>query len=322
MKYNKPIAAVVLELLVITTVVLIARQMDFIPYNVRELFIDKSPWLSVLSFWLLLNLLLGFPVCLACFHQEGGIKKHFLFPVVISGVGIIAWVFLKISVPMESVYDIVGTPILGWRWEFETIYRLIFLLAVPLVVFSFSAMGILYSRYFPSQPIDVFSIGCWVLMGLGVLLLSHAVVVVNAATDNLTELMAHGGGLISSAMIFLWLLNLGLFGSIISCELAVGEKKYSRISLILIVSCLIGYGLLLWGLENHVVKYGKAFSALQFLLSPNREMLVSGGDLFIRYVAVHWMLLTVLGVTQFPFWYAVQKRQGNFPRSEGLSRAT
>ncbi|MFH0729392.1 MAG: hypothetical protein V2B19_24020 [Pseudomonadota bacterium] len=307
MKPGLSVIIISFELLIISSIIMIAKHWSSVPYNVRELFDGSSALLSISFFWLLLNLLLGFPVWLARFHMGRGLKKYLLFPFTIWGMGIIAWFLLRITVPVESLYDLIGTPVLGWRWEFECIYRFMFLYSAPLVIFSFGAFTVLYYRYFPHQRIDFISIGGWVMVGAVQLFLCHVVVVMYAATDNLTELMAYGGGVVSSVMLFLWLLTLGLFGSAVSCSAAQGKIFVGRILLVLIVSCLLGYGLLLLGLENRVEKYGKIFSAMQFLLSPNRESLVSEGGVFLRYSLVHITLFMVTGVIQIPFWQLIKK---------------
>lgn len=307
LKPTRAIIVIVMELLTITAIVVIAKNMNSIPYNVRELFNGKPAAVSVPFFGLLLNLLFGFPVWLAHFYQRSSAKKHLLFPFIIMGSGIVAWVLLRMGVPPESLNDIIGTSVLSWRWEFESIYRFMFLFSAPLVVFSFSSMVILHSNYFPPHRIDVASLGSLLTIGAMLLFLSHMVVVVYAATDNLTELMAGGGGPIASGMLFLWLLTLGFFGSAVSCAIARGKMACGRTLLILSISILSGYAFLQFGLENQVEKYGQMFSALQFLLSPNRESLVTGGDIFFRYCVVHAILFLILGIIQFPFWHLIKR---------------
>ena len=67
-----------------------------------------------------------------------------------------------------------------------------------------------------------------------------------------------------------------------------------RRALALLVLPLLGWGLLQAGTEPMLIKYGKAFSALQFLLSEDREHYVRGAALFARFVLAHGLLL--LGV--------------------------
>jgi len=65
------------------------------------------------------------------------------------------------------------------------------------------------------------------------------------------------------------------------------------------VACLALY----LGLEQHVEKYGKVFSALQFLLSRNRESYAQGFELIARYLFFHAALVGLISMIQYPFFF-------------------
>jgi hypothetical protein len=56
------------------------------------------------------------------------------------------------------------------------------------------------------------------------------------------------------------------------------------------------------GTAASIVKYRAVFSALQFLLSPDRAHYASGADLAARYVAAHVAFLLAAALTQAPLW--------------------
>ena len=69
------------------------------------------------------------------------------------------------------------------------------------------------------------------------------------------------------------------------------------------IAYALEYVLFWLALEPYVVKYGKVFSAIQFLLSPDREDYVLGSDLVIRFVLMQLGLLLVMGLAFYPVLY-------------------
>ncbi|HWR81592.1 MAG TPA: hypothetical protein VN303_15495, partial [Pseudomonas sp.] len=51
-----------------------------------------------------------------------------------------------------------------------------------------------------------------------------------------------------------------------------------------------------------IVKYGKVFSAWQFLLSPNREIYVSGARLYLHFALALGTFLCLWSLVQAPVW--------------------
>jgi hypothetical protein len=69
-----------------------------------------------------------------------------------------------------------------------------------------------------------------------------------------------------------------------------------------VLTLLLSYGLLAFGLEANVLKYGQNFSALQFLLSADRAHLASGPGLAMRYGLACCAGLLALAFAQWPFF--------------------
>jgi hypothetical protein len=133
------------------------------------------------------------------------------------------------------------------------------------------------------------------------LMLAHWVVVERAATDNLTELMAGGGGIQASISLTAAVLLLGACGSLLSLYATGSGLSFLATLTWAALTLLLSYGLLVLGLEMNVLKYGQNFSALQFLLSTDREHLASGGGLAMRYGLACCAGLLVLAFAQWPF---------------------
>ena len=298
MRLFKLIAA---EIFMVAAFVLTVRNLEFIPYNVKELFSQNNVVISIIVFSMVLYITFGVPVLLAsCLtHCKNGYTSV-LFPVVGAVFGVITFFLLYFNIPIESLHDIVGSPVFKWPWVFESMYRFVFLFSVFWVLWCGSALIVNIPK--TASASCVRSLVYWAVNTLFTLIVSYWVVVQNAATDNITELLENGGGLISCLMIGLWILVIGLTASLI-CKKII-SRQYSIFFLFLLIICSIptGYYLLKYGMVNDLTKYGKTFSGMQFLLSTDRNHYAEGFDLIVRYSILHLGLIFIMSVCQLPFW--------------------
>lgn len=51
-----------------------------------------------------------------------------------------------------------------------------------------------------------------------------------------------------------------------------------------------------------IIKYGKVFSAWQFLLSPNRNNYIVGFQLWFRFAVAFGAYIALVAMLQYPFW--------------------
>jgi hypothetical protein len=185
-------------------------QIPGLPYNVREVFDYPSPLTSALLLTgTLLSLALP-PVLIAhwlVLKPEIGVWV--LLPWV-SLQGVLSWLFLRKAVPAESLHDILGSPILGWSGDWELLLRFLGLMAAPALIAT--AMAIIVrpsgrrrrglAALFPTLLIAA---PLW-----------HYTVVIQAATDNITELLTGGGDWIASLGLGVWFAVLSVAGSYVS----------------------------------------------------------------------------------------------------------
>ena len=68
-----------------------------------------------------------------------------------------------------------------------------------------------------------------------------------------------------------------------------------------IFSFPLAYFALNAGFESFIIKYGKVFSAFQFLLSKDREHYAAPLELAMRYGIAHGALLLLAAASQAPF---------------------
>ncbi|MCI1191738.1 VanZ family protein [Calidifontimicrobium sp. SYSU G02091] len=279
-----------------------------VPYNLRELLAPGGvPWPAVTVTAAALALF-GVPSWLARVAVPRPAVPVAATVGGLLGVPLVLAVLLFAGAPRESVYDVVGSPVLGIGAAVETVGRL----AVLMLGFVWSLAlghalhgGLLRPGQRGASVSHLLLHGCWVVP------LWHQVVVRWAGTDNLTELMAGGGGAMATACLLGYATVLGATGSVIHRMLR--EPRWGRAGAaiaMLAASTLLGWALLAAGTESAVVKYGRVFSTLQFLLSTDRSVYVEGASLALRFVLAHLALsgLSAAGVLVAAALPAVRRR--------------
>ena len=272
------------------------------PYNVRELFAAGPAALTTLGFALVLLATLAPPVWFARRLSGGGWVRAAAYPALVLAHAAIAWAGLRAVVPLESIHDIVGSPVLHWPGDWEIALRFVALFAGVSVLLGGGALasGALCGVEVAGPPGAALR---WLAAALPLLAVSHYVVVERAATDNLVELMAGGGGPLATLWLAAWLLGIGAGGAALSLLAAPDARKGTAVLLVL-ASVPFGWMALSMGTAADIQKYGRAFSAMQFLLSPDREGYVSGTALMLRYAVAHAAGLGALALAQAPVWAA------------------
>jgi hypothetical protein len=211
---------------------------------------------------------------------------------------LIAWILLRFAVPIESIHDIVGSPVLDWPWEWEMFGR--FLALFSLWTVGATAGGIIASWHiFPGNKSALLA---WIVGALLLIPISYYVVVVAAATDNLVELMAGNGSLGAFLLIGLSITGVALGGMKGVLALIPGVARRMPAASWVLGAGILAYGALYYGTEQIIVKYNQVFSALQFLLSSNRTKLAGPGELLIRYAMLYCFLIATIIMVQYPVW--------------------
>ena len=282
---------------------------ESVPYNVRELFSKSNRLLTVTFFAITIGLMFSGPVLSSILTTRRKSLAFGAFPVFLLLCTSLAWILLRLSVPLESLYDVIGAPILDWPWEWESLLRFMALAAGPWTAFFLSSLFLLAftSR---SRSSGTFSI-VPLLETFPVLAMSWVLIFPLAATDNLTELVVGQGSAWAGLMVLGALLVIGLGAGLISWGFAhSGCIKWFPAAIALLLGTGGGsYLFLSAGLEGSVSKYGQSFSTLQFLLSPGRDALLSGSDLVLRFFILHIALLILMVLCQYPVWSWSESRR-------------
>jgi hypothetical protein len=302
-------------IVVISAIASAVLESQDIPYNVRELVEGSYRWLRVAGFILTTYWVFGMPMAILLKRLNSVNTTNFRFPgpaVRLIGIHtLITWVLVWLVFPLESIHDIAGTPVWQSFRVLELSLRFISLfLFISTIIWSASA--VLLSQIYrttlqKSALIAIFLAG---------LCIAYFVVIRFAATNNVIELLPYKGRSWASLFIPMYLTLLVYCGLSLSLIRWFIPQKLWFHALIIIVSGPIGYWLLQQGLEGFVIKYDKVFSAMQFLLSANRDSYLEPQQLFIRFCIAHYALICLIFLLQSHLWLMwlsnLQKRMGKF----------
>jgi len=269
-----------------------------IPYNFRELFASEYPLLNTFGFTVLLYWCFSFPMWYLL--KLGGKSKNLGFFVIktVSIHALIAWLLVRITLPMESIYDVIGNPVLSLPSELEMGLRFVFLFGIFSTMITAGTFFSIYSAVNPRHsllPVILGAIESGICIGL-----AFWVVIVEAGTDNLIELLPNAGYSFKTINLLIYLFLFAWLGS--SLAAALSYRQYIRtgmLGIIFAVSLPMSYQLFNWGTEQFIFKYGRLFSAAQFLLSSNREQLTSGEELSTRFYILHTALVFCTTLAQW-----------------------
>jgi glycopeptide antibiotics resistance protein len=274
-----------------------AAHAPFVPYNVRELLGQDDAWLSALLLALVCYWLAVWPVWLAR-RRVSGLVRLVQLPFGFLVYGAVSFLLLYAAVPDESLHDLVGSPVLKWRWQWEIALRWMALALIPGALMYLAAQTI---RRWRGRRLG--ALHFWAAAPL--LVLAYWGVVAQAATDNLTELIAAPPQL-AFLSLCVWLYTLFLAAALLASP-ASEDQRTARLPVVL-VSLPFAALFLHLGLAGELSKYGQQFSALQFLLSADRQHYAGQPVIWLRYSVLHMLVIAALVFIQWPHFRAAQQQ--------------
>ena len=265
-----------------------------VPYNVRELIaVGPLGLVSSMSLAVCLFLLANGPMLLLNRSPLWAMTAPIALPL----MGAFCYGLLRMGVPMESIFDVVGAPVLEWPWEWELLLRFMALWAaigLQIGLACFLVAVLLEPRGLPTllNGLLVATVMAYPL---------YWVVVDQAATDNLVELLANQASFAAASWLAFGAFGVCLAASSLSALVAQPRRWRSLVPLLMFGAFLALLGVNA-GLEANVIKYGKVFSALQFLLSTDRTQYVTGASLWGRFIISLALLVCGLAALQHAGW--------------------
>ena len=266
------------------------------PYNIKELFNQDFVWLS--SALMALSLMVAFALPPILLDKLIEFKRASAPILLLSSIAHCLLVFnlFYVTFPNESLYDILGYP--TWRDQshyLELGYRFLgFYLPIS------SAFLLVYSWLTSSQSIAFKSsrLAFTLIYAFLVLPLSYLIVVVQAGTDNIIELLPNEGHSFKLLYIVMYCLMLVYIAAWwIKNTHSATHLRITGHTVLTLLSAPIGYYLIQHGLQDVIIKYGRVFSGLQFLLSPARDSLLSETQMLFRFCILHFMLLVLFFIS-------------------------
>jgi len=287
------------------------------PYNVAKLMpASAAGLLSALGVALALTWMLVAPLWLLAPQRR---TWRLAFPLLLLGHGLVAFVALRLMVPLPMLHKVIGTPVLGWGAlsVLEDAGRYVALHAA----FVLPVLGAAWLVRVLTAPAALADLLWWAACSLLLLAPVHGVVVMAAGTDNLVELMRGGGGIGSSLALATGWGALATAGSALAAAWAAGappagaRPAWRRGPLLglALVAALLAPGFLQAGLEPAVIKYERVFSAAQFLLSAGRDRYAQGPELLLRAGVALATAGLLVALLQVPAWRQLARgasRQG------------
>ncbi len=293
MRWHFPLTVAGLTLLIWGT-----SHAPFVPYNVRELLRQEMmAWLSALLLALACYWLAVWPVWLAR-RRISGLARLVQLPLGLLAYGGMAFLLLRGAVTDESLYDLVGSPVLHWPGQWEIGLRWVALAAIPGALLYLAVQTV---RRWRGRQMG----GLHFWAALPVLALAYWAVISQAATDNLVELIAAPQQLAFVALCA-WLYVLFLATAMLAAP-AAPTLRAARL-MVLVASLPLAALFLHLGLVDTLDKYGQQFSALQFLLSTDRQHYAAPAVIWLRYSVLHVLVSAALAFIQWPHFRAAPQR--------------
>lgn len=271
-----------------------ALSLEATPYNVKELFDQYPSVISALLVSTFITSLIFYPVY---FTKKCFARTKLEFSYLIKHIVILALLATMSSVlifPNEALHDIVGYP----KWSLlpqwlETSYRLLWLIAPFIFLYLFESSKRLLKGIVDWEFNLNLKLGS--LFFFLVLPFSFTVVVIQAGTDNLTELLENNGYSVGVICIVLYVYLLLSLSSNYSRLRLPPLSPYPAVYLaLLILSAPLSYWFMQFALVDYILKYDTLFTPLQFLLSPNRENLYSVEKTKYIFYGVHYSIAALL----------------------------
>lgn len=284
-------------------------RLDAMPYNVRDLLPSgaagaaAAAGVALVCWWLFAT-----PLSMLARWQSRPERSMWLVPA-LPLLGLPAGIALWATTPTKSFLDIVGSPVLDWPGPIEPLLRYLALhgvLALAMIGAVWLVARLAWRRRFELLPRWAVALMVWAFP-------LHWVVVVEAATDNLTELMRDDGSALASVYLFAGALSLFTAASAFAAALMLAGRR-SRLVVIGLLAWPAAAGWLWLGSQPLLLKYGKVFSAAQFLLSRSREHYASGTELVLRFVAATALFFAIVALLQAPRWRHLAQAWRDTPR--------
>lgn len=280
-----------MHLTITLLILLVASQLPVLPYNLRELLTDNNTaiWGLTLSLYLM-----TLPLVLR-------IEQFAVFalcsPLLILLQSGVIFLTLYLTVPIESLRDILGSPVTRLPVSIELLLRFCGFFC-PL------QFNYLFAGRIMQERSKLPALILWAIFSLLYAGIWYLVVVQFAGTDNITELLTDGGSFAIAIGLSVYLALLSGSAVWLSRYFTMPQhRRLLRLCTAILLAFFLCWLMLNAITESLIVKYQQAFSALQFLLSSSRDNYATPAELMLRYAIGHTAIVVLLA-----WFYALAQR--------------
>lgn len=270
--------------------------LPFMPYNLREL-VAPGAWsvVSVIGLALTLYWIANGPFLLLPVQ-----RRPFLLalPLTLVCHGLVTWFLLRIAVPLDSIYDITGAPVLDWPWEWEQMGRYLGLHVAAML----QVLGAVLLVRTLQRTNTLSDVVYWLMISLLLAWPLYTLNVTWANTDNLIALVGDHANFGPASAIANGLLMACLVGSALSAASVRGCSQRWRLLGVAVFAAGASTALFWAGAEHVIVRYGQAFSAFQFLLSIDPGHYAHSLGLALHYMLAFGGVTLGLAALQWMGW--------------------
>jgi len=281
-----------LGILSISLLLSIVVELPQVPFNVRELFLGKSLILSLPAFAAFLIWTAAAPNLIARITIICPML-HLAQPLSFLLIALPSWWLLSFSVTSESLFDILGQPVLDWPGDREMTVRYL-ALSAPFLLSLYYWNLLLEGSAWLNRQFGVGQMLAALIIGLPLLWLSKYIVVDQAATENILALTAQGPSWQVGGFLALTIAVISLNGVLLAWIWL--WRRSHQIAALMITPVLL---LTSWWLLNQ----GLAPEAVPFLLGPDYAFEASPLELFAR-----WSLLYIAVIVLIAFAHLIPFR--------------
>lgn len=277
-----------------------------VPYNLRELFHTRFLLIGIPLFTGFLLWSAAAPNLIARITLLCPVL-HVFQPLLFLVFAIPSWLLIRYSVSAESLWDILGTPILGWPGDWELFFRFL-AFSAPFFVWLFA-----WNLFFGGiARLSVsFGFGNFLAaLGLGspFLLAAKWIIVDYAATDNIRELIFDTPAWWGLCAVF------GLLGVICLNGVMLAWAIGSRLSFLVTAGMVTP---VLWLCAWWLLNQGLLPEAVEFLLKPDRNSTVTELELLVRWTISYAGAIALIALSN---WLVLVHRSVSIIAHEVIDR--
>lgn len=285
-----------------------AGQQAALPYNVRELLGSGELVAAAMLSLVLMITLLSWPLLLIWQPRLSVLHCG----VALIGQSLLLYTLLLLALPVEVLHDVVGSPT-WWRQGAGSYVEMALRFSALLLMWQIAQLLF----WLMVQGLQRYLLPLWLVYAPIGALLWWLVVVYLANTDNIIELLAPDALWFSSLLLWLWMHLLMLACYWLSRVLGLLFIPYDGSRWPAVIWRFVAALSVLWlslplletALASHIYKYGQQFSALQFLLSPDRQQYMLQDVLSQRYyAALSGLVLLLLTSALWIRWLIARRR--------------